>query len=514
MKKIISTIFFLFLVHLIFAQSNIDTIHKEYYHGNGNIASKGYLINDKPDGFWKSYYLTGVKRSEGIWKNGKLDSTWIFYNYTGDTSKIINYKHGKKNGFSYEYYINSNNGCNYIKIKELYLNNKRNGKSFYYYPDDGKLHRIISFSNDLKNGLGYEFDKDSNIIAITRYRNNQVILHEEINRYDKNGNKTGIWKLFYDNGTLKEEKEFLKGKLHGVYKIYNKKGFLINTLYYENGEIIKESDNYTAQIDIKEDYDENGNLLFEGSYLNQKPIGVHRFFNVKGEVIKTKIYNPYHELISEGIVQLDGKREGKWIDYYPEGKKRAEGYYNNGEKTGNWKFYFPNGRIQQTGSYINGKLSGSWKWYYSNGNLRKEEFYIYGLPDGESIEYSDTGSIIGKGNYVQGEKEGKWKYDIGDQIENGNYVMGLKDGIWKRYYKSNGSIAFEGRFLQGSPDGKHTYYFPNGKEKENQYYETGEKVRSWPKYYENGELQLVIQYRNNKIYKINGVKIDLPNNDH
>lgn len=513
MKKIFLFTCLYFLMHFVCAQTKPDTLYKEYLHGNGKVASKGYLINGKPEGLWISYYLSGVKRSEGKWKNGKLDSTWIFYNHTGDTSKIINYIQGKKNGFSFEYYINSNNECNCIKLKELYLNDKRNGKSYHYH-SDGKIHKIIPYSNDLKNGLAYEFDKDSNIIAITRYRNNQAILHEEINRYDNNGNKIGLWKLFYDNGNLKEEKEYLKGELHGIYKMYNKKGFLINTLHYENGEIIKESDDFTTEIDIKEDYDENGNLLFQGSYLNQKPIGVHRFFDPKGEVIKSKIYNPYHQLISEGIVQLNGNREGKWIDYYPEGNKRAEGYYNNGKKTGKWKFYFPNGRIKQTGSYTNGKLSGSWKWYYTNGNLRKEEFYIYGLPDGESIEYSDTGYIIAKGNYIQGEKEGKWKYDIGDQTEYGNYVMGLKDGIWKRHYKSNGSIAFEGRFLQGSPDGKHVYYFPNGKDKEIQYYETGEKVKSWAKYYESGELHVVIQYRNNEIYKINGVKINLTNTDH
>ncbi|MGM0503761.1 MAG: toxin-antitoxin system YwqK family antitoxin, partial [Bacteroidota bacterium] len=302
-------------------------------------------------------------------------------------------------------------------------------------------------------------------------------------------------------------------QLNGVFKIYNKDGFLINALQYENGELIEKTDDFTTDIDVREKFDKNENLIFQGTYFNQKPIGVHRYFDKKGNVIQSKTYDAYHQLISEGIVQLDGKKQGTWIDYYPDGNIKAKGYYQNGIKSGKWIFYFPNGNIEQTGTYTNGKLSGRWKWYFKNGQLRKEEFYIYGLPDGESVEYSDSGTVIAKGNYIQGEKEGTWNYDIGDQTETGKYVMGLKDGKWFRYYKSNHELANEGIFLQGSLDGKQVYYHPNGNIKEIQYFETGKKIRYWAKYDEKGELFLVVQYKQNKIYKINGVKIDFTNNN-
>ncbi|HSH52304.1 MAG TPA: hypothetical protein VK982_11335, partial [Bacteroidales bacterium] len=480
--------------------------------GNGQIASKGYLIDGKPDGLWKSYYMSGIRRSIGKWKNGKLDSTWLFFSHTGDTSNIINYLQGKKNGYAFEYFPASDKGKLTLKIKELYLNDHRSGISYYYY-NNGKIKKIIPFTDDVKNGLAFEFDADSNIISVTRYRNNEIILHEEINRYDNQGKKTGIWKNFYPNGTIKEKKEYLNGRLNGVNKIYNKEGFLINALQFKNGELIKKTDNFTTDIDVREKFNENENLIFQGSYLNHKPIGIHRYFDKKGNVIQSKLYNAYHQLISEGIIKLDGKKQGQWIDYYPKGNKKAEGYYKNDKKTGKWIFYFPNERVKQTGTYSNGKLSGSWKWYYKNGQLRKEEFYIYGLPDGESIEYSDSGTVITEGIYIQGEKEGIWNYDIGDQTETGKYIMGLKDGKWYRYYKSNDELAYEGLFLQGSRDGKHVYYYPNGNVKEIQYYETGQKVKSWAKYDENGVLFLVVQYKQNKIYKINGVKIDFTNNN-
>jgi len=513
-KKIFFFTYLFFLFCFVSAQTAKDTVYKEYFHGNGQIASKGYLVNGQPEGIWKSYHMSGMKRSVGKWKNGKLDSTWIFFDHTGDTSKIINYLQGKKNGYVFTFYPVSDDGNISLKTKELYLQDKRNGKTYHYYRN-GKIKKIVPFTNDVKNGLAFTFDVDSNITSITRYRNNEIILYEEINSYNEKNQKTGVWKSFYTDGTIKEEKKYLNGKLNGVYKIYNQSGYLVNAIHYKNGEIVKESENFSTEIDLREKFDDNGNLIFQGSYLNQKPIGVHRFFDEKGRVIKSKTYNAYHQLISEGIVQLNGYKQGKWITYYPGGSQKAEGYYQNNLKTGSWNYYFSNGKLEQTGSYSNGKLKGSWKWYYKSGNLRKEEFYIYGLPDGESVEYSDSviPTIIAKGNYIQGEKEGEWFYDIGDQIERGKYVTGLKDGKWYRYYKTNNQLAFEGLFLQGSRDAKHIYYYPNGNVKEKQYYEAGQKVKSWVKYDKNGELILVIQYKNNTIYKINGIKIDFTNNN-
>jgi antitoxin component YwqK of YwqJK toxin-antitoxin module len=498
----------------VYAQTQTDTIYKEYLHGNGKIASKGYLVNGKPEGIWKSYHMSGVKRSIGKWKNGKLDSTWIFFSHTGDTSDIINYRMGKKNGYAITFYPPTANGKIFIQSKELYVNDKRSGKAYHYF-SNGQLKKIIPFSNDVKNGLAFSFDLDSNIVAITRYRNNQMILHEEINRYDENQKKTGVWKSFYPGGNIKEEIQYLNGKLNGVYKIYHNNGHLINVLNYENGEIVKKSDDFSTEIDLREKFDEDGNLIFQGSYLDQKPIGVHRTFDPEGNVIEAKTYNIYHQLVSQGIVTTDGKKEGPWIDYYPEGNKKAEGYYNNGLKNNTWIYYYPKGSVEQTGSYQNGKLSGQWKWYYRNGNLRKEEYFIFGLLDGEYIEYADSvlPVIIAKGNYIQGEKEGNWIYDIGDQKEYGKYVLGMKNGKWYRKYKSNDTLAFEGFYLQDLPDGKHIYYYPNQELKEIQYYDTGKKIKSWVKYDENGEIILVVQYRDDEIYKINGVKLNLTRNN-
>ena len=47
-----------------------------------------------------------------------------------------------------------------------------------------------------------------------------------------------------------------------------------------------------------------------------------------GKVTNAFIYNDNGLLISEGIVDEAGNRNGKWKDLYPNGKVQAEGQYH------------------------------------------------------------------------------------------------------------------------------------------------------------------------------------------
>ena len=75
---------------------------------------KEFFKNGKPEGFWKSYYVTGVKKSEGKRTNFLLDSIWVFFDQTGDTTEKINYLFGKRNGWSYKYKKDPSNRLIYL----------------------------------------------------------------------------------------------------------------------------------------------------------------------------------------------------------------------------------------------------------------------------------------------------------------------------------------------------------------------------------------------------------------
>jgi antitoxin component YwqK of YwqJK toxin-antitoxin module len=484
--------------------------YKIFKYPNGTVSSEGLIKNGKPEGFWKSYYVTGIKKSEGKRTNFLLDSIWVFYDQAGDTTEKINYLVGKKNGWYYKFKKDPFKGV-FIWSKELFAGDKKEGKAYIYFPD-GKIQQTIAYNSGKKEGLSVEYDKDGNAITLLEYNNDFLVSRERINRIDGKGLKQGVWKEFYPGGSIKSEKTFKDDLIHGYYKEYDNKGKLVLTMLYENGAIVKSKVEDEPDIEIVNRHDPEGKLVYSGPYRNKIPVGIHRDYGKDGKVTNAYIYNDNGLLLSEGIMDDAGNRNGKWKDLYPNGKTLAEGQYNDNRRSGSWKFYNATDKVEQTGAYNNGRPDGLWKWYYDDGKLLKEEEYFQGQRDGLCTEYSETGEIIEQGQYSDGEKNGEWKYKSGENYEEGKYIIGLRDGVWKSYYK-NGNLRFKGSFLQGNPDGKQTYYYENGKIKEEQYYQMGIKEKNWKKYSEDGIPVLVIAYKNDTEISINGVRIKLPESD-
>lgn len=481
-----------------------------FKYPNGSISSEGFIKNGKPEGFWQSYYVTGIKKSEGKRTNFLLDSIWVFYDQAGDTTEKINYLFGKKNGYYYKYGKDPLKGI-YVRSKELYAGDRKEGSAYVYFPD-GKIKQTTFYNNGKKEGLSREFDSNGNVITLYEYNNDFLISRERINRTDEKGQKQGEWKEFYPNGSIKTEKTFKDDQLHGYYKEYDNRGKLALTMLYENGSIVKSSVEDESDIEIINRYDQQGKIIYSGPYRNDIPVGVHREYSAEGSVTNAYIYNDTGVLLSEGIVDEAGNRNGKWKDLSSDGRVIAEGQYSNNRRSGTWKFYNTNGKLEQTGAYNNGRPDGIWKWYYENGNLLREEEYFQGQRDGTFTEYSITGEIISQGQYTDGETNGQWKYKSGDNTEEGKYIVGLRDGIWKSYYP-DGKLRFRGNYIQGNPDGAQTYYYENGKIKEEQYYSMGIRQRTWKKYNEEGFPFLSITYKDDAETSINGVKINLPESD-
>lgn len=484
--------------------------YQVFKYPNGAVSSEGIIKNGKPEGFWKSYYITGVKKSEGKRTNFMLDSVWIFYDQAGDTTEKISYLFGKRNGYSYKFKKDPSAG-NYIFSKELYAGDRKEGTAFIYFPD-GKIQQTVPYNNGKKEGLSKEFDKNGNIITLMEYSNDFLVSRERINRTDGKGLRQGDWKEFYPSGNIKTEKTYRDDQLHGYYKEYDTKGKLTLTMLYDNGAVVKSRVEDAPDVEIVNRYDNAGKIIYSGPYRNGTPVGVHREFGADGKVTNAFIYNDNGLLISEGIVDEAGRFNGKWKDYYPDKKILAEGSYADSRRTGLWKFYNTQSKVEQTGYYNNGRPDGLWKWYYENGSVLREEEYFQGQRDGAFTEYSETGDIITQGQYSDDERNGAWKFRSGDYTEEGQYIVGLKDGQWKSYYP-DGTLKFKGSYSQGNPDGQHLYYYETGKIKEEQNYRMGIRQKTWKKFDEEGNLILTISYKDDIEVSINGVRINLPESD-
>lgn len=512
MKRILSLIVFLFIVFNASSQDNqsLTDGYQIFKYPNGAISAEGLIRNGKPDGFWKSYYVTGVKKSEGKRTNFILDSIWVFYDQSGDTIEKINYLIGKKNGWYFKYKKDPLKGV-YVFSKELFAGDRKEGTATIFFPD-GKIQQTIVYNSGKKDGLAKEFDREGNIITLLEYHNDFLVSRDRINRSDNKGLKQGDWKEFYPNGRIKSEVTYVDDLQNGYYKEYDNKGNLQITMLYEKGAIVKSKVEDEPDIEIVNKYDQDGKLIYNGPFRNKVPVGNHREYGKDGKVTNAFVFNDNGVMLSEGILDDAGNKNGKWKDLYPDKKIQAEGQYTDNRRTGQWKFYNQAQKIEQTGSYNNNRPDGLWKWYYDNGTLLREEEYFQGQRDGMYTEYSVNGEIIAQGQYSDGEKNGEWKFKSADFTEEGKFIMGLKDGVWKSYYTS-GKLKFKGNYVQGNPDGTQLFYYEDGKIKEEQNFQMGIREKTWKKFDETGIPSLVITYKNDIEISINGVRIKLPESD-
>ena len=140
---------------------------------------------------------------------------------------------------------------NIIIFEGEYLNGKRNGKG-KEFKWNGELEFEGEYLNDLKNGKGKIY-----------YEKDKIFFEGEY----LNGERNGKGKEYDEEGQLIFEGEYLnskkwKGKINGIDYGYAQ---------YYNNKLIIEGDYIEGKVNGKgKEYDEKGQLIFEGEYLNDK----------------------------------------------------------------------------------------------------------------------------------------------------------------------------------------------------------------------------------------------------
>lgn len=190
-----------------------------------------------------------------------------------------------------------------------------------------------------------------------------------------------------------------------------------------------------------------------------------------------------------------GRKQGLWIERYPNGVVKSEIFYKDGKPIGTYVKYYPNGKVKAKlffdnqgiragaiiynnlgqkvamGYYFNQKKDSLWQYFYNDTIVIAEENYYRGVKNGKQISYSYFGPIIlEEKNYSNGKLNGQLiRYDIegnkrlvmnylndkaegqctvydakGNVIVCGNYKNDVKVGIWKYWSpKQNKFIEIE-----------------------------------------------------------------------
>lgn len=109
---------------------------------------------------------------------------------------------------------------------------------------------------------------------------------------------------------------------------------------------------------------------------------------------------PFTGKISEGkdrFYYLNGKQDGKWIEFYRNGNIKSIINWKNGKLDGKYIIYENNGMKATETIYKEGKENGEYFLYYSNGNYRTKGAYSMGKPIGTWEYYDINGKLTGKG---------------------------------------------------------------------------------------------------------------------
>lgn len=484
--------------------------YNKFYYPDGSISSEGTLRNGQPDGFWKTYYPNGKLKSAGNRTNFQLDSIWLFFDEAGDTTSLINYNYGKRNGYTVTYTsYNDSVHHNLPKSKELYRDDKKLGLAFYY--EKGVLSTEIPYKDDLKHGEGYQYDKSGSIVAIMTYKYGELVNKDIINRIDEKGLKQGLFKTFYPDKKVKTECYYKDGLLNGYYREFDNKGKETSIVRYINGELQQEKKNSLADskesVKVKNDFYADGTLKKSGGYKDSIPVGVHRTYNEKGKISGAVTYNEEGKKIADGIVDGKGREQGKWTLFDSTGSISGKGVYKNGKREGEWVFYFSNGKTEQQGLYKDGNPEGKWLWYYSDGKLRREENFERGKEEGDYYELSITGDTLQSGMFSEGEKDGIWTTKTGDAIVYEKYQFGLLHGDYKVYFAETGKIKIDAKYLQGNLHGKYREFYIDGKIHIDGQYVSGRENGDWKIYNEDGLVDTEIEYSQGEIIKVDGAQM-------
>ena len=199
-----------------------------------------------------------------------------------------------------------------------------------------------------------EDDDDTDTIPARHV--NRVVSNHIDTEFEKNKDKgEGPYKEFHSNKKL---------SLEGAYKNYKEVGLWKR--YYENGTIsTKVYHNSTGEQDSTFSYNDKGKVTGEMRWKANKKNGVWREYSSAGEIQKFETYKD-GDLNGKSISYSDGKKyiestylsgtlEGAWTEYHENGKPRKAGNYKAGQKHGEWKKFDEEGTVTETEKYVNGE---------------------------------------------------------------------------------------------------------------------------------------------------------------
>ncbi len=374
---------------------------EQEFDKKGKLTTEWTNENNIRQGPARSFYDSGELWKSWQFVNNKEEGKMLEYAKDGRIITVITYR----NGFIYaSEKINryDDEGNRIGPWRELYANQQ--------IKEEG------NWTAGKRNGVFKFYDKRGLLERIERY-----VMGELVN---DNGDDTSVLDIrreYDEMGRVRSVGSYRDGKKHGTFRFFSETGQEEPAMIYDAGTVtgLGLIDSLNRRQGPWKLFYPDGELRAEGNYLNGMKDGTWSFFYRTGKLEQKGNYKEdlpvgnWKWLFSDGSIHREenyrrGKEDGHAIEYDSTGKVINEGDYIDGLKSGMWMLTIND--HTEKGEYVDGEKNGVWTWYYDNGNRAFEGEFALGVPVGRHRYWYFNGIVKMKGDYEGGELNGTWQY--------------------------------------------------------------------------------------------------------
>lgn len=511
-----------------FVKGKKQGLFKTWY-ANGKLSNEISYFNDAQHGEAKTWDTTGVLLVKGSFYIGIPDGKWSWYDLEGELIQDSYFENGTGNLYEFIKAREKNTQGDIIvkialKRKIPFQDGKIHGQQESYYPN-GNLESQVSFNQGTQSGPFEEYYLNKTLRAKGEFFNGKPTgtlntYHQGLPESEEDPiiSKTVVYDNTQENAVLTEFSQ--EGKKTLAMELNNETPHGMFQTFYANGQIMTMGEfQYGERNGTWKEYYSNGNLhLTQEYFVDEKHGPVHEWYNLQEgqKDAQKKLEGNYFQ----------GKKEGKWMEWYPNGSVASNKAFRYGLEDGEHLEYWPEKdplnqnmeelrqrakyrrnkkelakrRLKSKGTFILGKREGEWKTWYPNGLLRSSMSFKGGQQDGTAYEWFDylvdSKNILKlQGEYQNGQQNGLWQsfYKGGEIETKQNFKSGVLHGSVKYFYET-GEIKLASEFKQGKQHGQQIEYFPNGKKKSENTYIDGHPHGDYTLYYSNENMAVKGKY--------------------
>ncbi len=374
----------------------------KYWNEKGILVKQATYKNDTLDGMFVSYFETGLSETGGKYLNGKKDGGWINFYQNGELSQYAYFVNGTLHGTQKHWFENGK-----LQMEAVYENGLLISRKTWF--NSGQRNRVEQYKDGKANGVWFTYEElaaDTFPKLVETYSNDmlngisyQYSFGKVINeRNYLNGKLHGIWKSWNINGTQTEQKNYKEDQLHGEC-IFWWNGIMLKSENYQNG----------AKNGRFAQYNREGLLLNYTWYTSDRKDSVHEFHKngklarrVKNEIVRDNIDNTSFKnvVLDEAFTEngnlyyrtsyVNDMKSGLWTQYYRSGTKKYEINYITGNAQGKCRFWHENGKPMLEADCDRGTVMKEPKVWDKSGRVLKSS----------SKEYYEVISLCQLNNYV------------------------------------------------------------------------------------------------------------------